>query len=153
MRMNATLRTEFDEFLHAQVAADSSGMPLTLLSVLARRGVDPWDEAASIASLSHESALQKLGALLASVPNGPAPGADTTTIATRLLALLHRSPKRQAGSPGKTSSATTPMPPKGARRALYYIAALLLFLIAGQWAVLIWHEQSPADTSSTPISR
>ena len=151
MRMNATLRADFDEFLHSPIAADADGMPLTLLSVLARQDVDPWEEAASIASLSRESALQKLGSLLAAVPNGPAPGADTETLATHLVALLHRPPQRQAGWPGNPS-ATTPAPSKGTRRALYYIA-VLLFLIVGQWAVLIWHDQSPADTSSTPISR
>jgi len=152
MHMNATLRTDFDEFLHSPIASDANGMPLTLLSALARQGVDPWDEAASIASLSHESALQKLGSLLASVPNGPAPGADTVTIATRLVALLHRSPKGPAGSPEKPAMGAIPTPSKGTRRALYYVAALL-FLILGQWVVSARHEQSPADTSSSPTSR
>jgi hypothetical protein len=152
MCMNATLRTDFDEFLYSPIAADANGMPLTLLSALARLGVDPWEEAASIASLSRESALQKLGSVLASVPNGPAPGADTETVATHLVTLLHRQPQRQAGRPENPSPGATAAPSKGARRALYYIAALL-FLIVGQWAVLLWHEQNPADTSSTPISR
>jgi hypothetical protein len=152
MRMNAPLRIEFADFLHSPIAADADGMPLTLLSALARQGVDPWEEAASMASLSRESALQKLGSLLATVPNGPAPGADTETIATRLVALLHQPSQRKAGGPGNPSSAAMPTPSKGNRRALYYIAALL-FLIVGQWAVLLWHEQSPADTSSMPISR
>jgi len=152
MRMNATLRTDFDEFLYSAIADDANGMPLTLLTALARLGVDPWDEAASLASLSRESAQQKLGSLLASVPNGPAPGADTATIATRLVALLHQSPQRPADAPGNPSPGATLTPSKGTRRSLYYIAALL-FLIAGQWAVSNSHQQPQADTSSTPISR
>jgi len=40
--MTAKLRKDFDEFLFAPVGEDASGMPLTLLTVLARLGVDPW---------------------------------------------------------------------------------------------------------------
>ena len=92
--MTATLRTDFDEFLFAPVGEDANGMPLTLLTVLARLGVDPWEEAADLAHLSLEPAMQRLASRLEAMPNGPASAADTVTIATRLIALLHRAPTR-----------------------------------------------------------
>ena len=39
------LGCEFDRFLYASVGDDNNGMPLTVLSALARMDVDPWEEA------------------------------------------------------------------------------------------------------------
>ena len=62
--MTAPLRTDFNDFLFAAVASDASG-PLTMLTVLARRGVDPWAEAADLAALSRDSATGRLILVLA----------------------------------------------------------------------------------------
>jgi len=94
--MTTTLRTDLNEFLYAPLAHDAHGISLTVLSLLARRGVDPWAEAAELATLSQESATQRLIPLLTAVPNGPSPGADTATLASRLIALLHTSGKPAA---------------------------------------------------------
>ncbi len=72
--MTAPLRTDLDDFLFAPIADDTNGMPMTMITALARSGVDPWAEAADLAVLSRESATQKLILLLAGVPNGPTPG-------------------------------------------------------------------------------
>lgn len=95
--MTTLLRTDFDEFLFASIGEDAAGAPMSLLTALARLDVDAWEEAASLARLPHEAASQKLAALLATLPNGPAPG-DSMAIATRLVALLHRAPKQPARS-------------------------------------------------------
>ena len=34
---------QFDQFLYASGGDDANGMPLTVLSALARMDVDPWD--------------------------------------------------------------------------------------------------------------
>ncbi len=133
-RMPAPLRTDLDRFLFASVADDANGFPMTMLTALARTGVDPWTEAADLAGLSHDSAVQKLAAFLAGVPNGPAPGADTATLAARLISLLHR-------SPASTGSAVREMPPSDeatARRRrvdlAIYSAIALVCLLLGSWA-------------------
>jgi hypothetical protein len=36
---------EFDNFLYASIGADRNGMPLSVLSALARLDLDPWEEA------------------------------------------------------------------------------------------------------------
>jgi hypothetical protein len=91
--MTTALRTDLNDFLYAPIAHDANGVSLTVLSVLARLDVDPWAHAAELADLSRDSATEKLISVLAGVPNGPSPGADTATMASRLVALLHTSKK------------------------------------------------------------
>jgi len=91
--MTDSLRSDLNEFLFTPIAEDSTGMHLTMLSALARSGVDPWEAAAGLRTLSRADATEKLVHLLAGVPNGPSPGDDTATLAGRLVAQLHSSPK------------------------------------------------------------
>jgi hypothetical protein len=58
------LTPEFDEFLFARINADTEETPLSMLSVLARLGLDPWEEAAKLAQLPRASAAQRLVSLL-----------------------------------------------------------------------------------------
>ena len=104
--MTKSLRTDLNDFLFSPIANDENGMHLTMLSALARSGVDPWEEAASLAALSRESATQKLVLLFAGIPNGPAPGDQTDSLAARLVAQLHSPPNTKlepVGSPGAMS--------------------------------------------------
>jgi len=87
--MPESLRTDLNDFLFSPIANDANGMHLTVLSVLARSGVDPWTEAASLAALTREGAMQKIAQLLAGVPNGPLPGDQTESLAARLVTQLH----------------------------------------------------------------
>ena len=59
MRRSATafsLGPEFDPFLFAPIGAEPNGMPLSVLSALARIGADPWQEAARLTALSEANA-------------------------------------------------------------------------------------------------
>lgn len=58
--------------------------------MLARMDLDPWQEAARLASLPMEAAAQYLASLLAALPVPPLKPADPDTMATRLIALLPR---------------------------------------------------------------
>jgi hypothetical protein len=49
-------------------------MRLSVLSALARAGVDPWEEAAHLARLPGETATQRLASLIAALPNGSTSG-------------------------------------------------------------------------------
>ena len=160
--MNAVLPTDFDEFLFASIGEDASGMPLTLLSVLARLGVDPWEEAAALAHLPVEPATQRLAARLEALPHGPTPDADTVTLATRLIALLHRPRKSKAHAPkahAPEAQAPEAQLPKTAVRqprqinvAYYYLAGLILLLVA-QWALASLPVQAPANITLVPQLR
>jgi hypothetical protein len=149
--MPATLRKDFDEFLHAPVGVDASGMPLTLLSLLARLGIDPWEEAAELAHLSREPAMQRLAARLEAMPNGPASAADTVNIATRLIALLHRAPPRKAASPDAPLHVKLVKNSKSVSPAIYYLIGLI-FMLGAQWALSTRNAPAPMDTTITPDS-
>ena len=45
------LNASFDDFLFASIGEEASGMPLSVASVLARLGIDPWFEAGHLARL------------------------------------------------------------------------------------------------------
>jgi len=112
-------------------------MHLTMLSALARSGVDPWEEAAGLRALPREDAAKRLAQLLGDVPNGPSPGDDTSTLAARLVVQLHSSPK----SPPKPKSSTaeerredSPLRsfstlPRGVRLTMYSLVSLILMII------------------------
>lgn len=63
-------------------------MVLTVLSALARLGVDPWQESARLTQLSPEAATQRLTAIISGVPSGQWAPADAGIIAARLVKLL-----------------------------------------------------------------
>lgn len=58
---------ELAPFLYAAVAKERSGMEITVLSALARRGLDPWKEARRLAALPRPDAAAELDALMASL--------------------------------------------------------------------------------------
>jgi hypothetical protein len=145
--MPATLRTDLDDFLFAPIAQDANGMPLTVASVLARLDVDPWAEAADLADLSREAATEKLIALLAGVPNGPSPGADTATLASHLVALLHASPKPRVSTTGAAPPRAAVAPqPRRVKLAIYYLLALI-FMLLGHWVMTQRGVPAPTGTS------
>jgi len=151
--MTATLRTDFDAFLFAPVGEDTNGMPLTLLTVLARLGVDPWEEAAELARLSLEPALQRLTSRLEAMPHGrPASAAETVNIATRLMELLHRAPSRKKSAPEPLPLATVIKQPDRLKVAIYFLIALL-FLFVGEWALSTREAPVPMDTTIAPAPR
>jgi len=131
--MNAPLRTDLNAFLFAPISRDKDGVSITVLSALARTGVDPWEEAAQIADLPLERAGRKLVTLLATLPSQTSSDEESTAIATRLVALLHRLPAPKAEPAGATPIAGS-KPSRTIDPALYYLAGLILMLVA-QWAL------------------
>ena len=79
--MQAILHTsQFEPFLHSVVAELDSGVSLTVLSVLARRDLDPWDEASNYARLSPTEAECQLATLIAESVSSP----DADPLSSRL---------------------------------------------------------------------
>lgn len=77
------LGQEYEPFLYAIVCNEGNGMPLTVVSAIARSGADPWKEAARIAKMPKIVALDALARM---IPERS--GADGVAIANRLFALL-----------------------------------------------------------------
>jgi len=108
----------FDAFLYAAIDEDQHGVPLTVLSALARRNVDPWEEAARIGRLPAPQAVRELAELVTGIAPGPIPRGDAETIAARLQALLPRSRPRGApdGHAREAGVRRTLLPDSGIRR-------------------------------------
>jgi len=79
---------EFDRFLYASVGKDRNGYVVTVLSTLARLGLDPWTETAELVTLGRDDARARLGALLARFRDVPMLASDHGGIARDLSQLL-----------------------------------------------------------------
>jgi hypothetical protein len=71
------LGTLFDPFLHATVGNDRNNNPVTMLSTLARLGLEPWDAASDLAALPQEVARERLDGMLAEFAMCPRSGTIT----------------------------------------------------------------------------
>jgi hypothetical protein len=58
------LNPEYDAFLYTVIRNEKNGMYVTMASVIARSGVDPWSEAARISKLQKDTALSVLACLI-----------------------------------------------------------------------------------------
>jgi hypothetical protein len=143
------LGSEFDAFLYAPIAREHNGMDLSVLSALARLGLDPWEQAARWARQSQETAADSLASLLAALPAGPTVRPDPQPLAARLIALL---PRRDAhsldsGLPASRSFAGL-APPARARTMVYLLVYLVLslFMLCSQWIFRDHPAHSPIPT-------
>jgi hypothetical protein len=95
------LTPEFDDFLFARI--DENGeTPLSVLSVLARLGIDPWEEAARLARLPRAAAATRLASSIAAISGATSGHLDAGIVSDRLISLLP-SPHAVATLPRKAT--------------------------------------------------
>nr|WP_294547444.1 hypothetical protein [uncultured Rhodopila sp.] len=113
-----------NDFLFAEVGTELNGSPLTILSILARLGQDPWAEAARWAKLPKAATIDKLAQSIAQMPLPPQAIAEARTTASRLILLL----PSQAQSPRAEPKAAKAAKPAASKWVLVGIfgAALVL---------------------------
>jgi hypothetical protein len=165
----AIQRSDLNGFLFADVGTEANGMTLSVLSTLARQGMDPWDEAGRLARQPKAKAVEGLARMIANLPSSLWPLPDATPIAARLVALL---PTRgggggEASSPAPAAHVTTlgkgllerlPLRGKGASAKAgastgpsVFILVLLAGLLAGLTLYLVAQraalDQDPGLTS------
>lgn len=87
----APLRPDLDAFLFATVGAEHDGAPLSMLSVMTRLGLDPWEEAGRLSLLGKRDAVEQLRQLIGRLPEAIWPTAEASKISAALIDLL---PKR-----------------------------------------------------------
>jgi hypothetical protein len=117
------LGREFDNFLFASVGDDLNGHLLSVVSALAWLDVDPWKEAANLARMPRDRAMERLTSLIASVPKGPTTSLSSDVIAARLIALLP-----QAGG-FDTAAARSVLQTVPTRRSRPYVGLGVLALL------------------------
>jgi hypothetical protein len=97
------LSTEFNDFLFAPIGAEKNEMLLSVLSALARLGIDPWQEAARLTQLPRELATQRLTSMVEGLPDGRWAPSDSRIIAARLVQLLPSRNNSKVASNSKAS--------------------------------------------------
>jgi hypothetical protein len=99
MRANGrTSRAGQLRLLFATVGDEIDGIPISVVSVLARLGLDPREEAGRLSSLGNREAVEQLARLIAEVPGGFRPLGEARLLADDLVGLL---PKHR---PSRTSA-------------------------------------------------
>lgn len=117
------LGVEFNPFLFASIFEERSEAQISVVSALARLDLDPWQEAAALAQLPRDTAIERLALMLARLPGGPSANADTGTITARLIGLLP-SPKKPETSRRET------LPVGAADRSALAVIVFMVYLIA-----------------------
>jgi hypothetical protein len=122
---------ELDRFLFATVGEEVDGMPLSVLSALARLDLDPRDEAARLSHVAGDAAADQLARTIARVPGGRWTSAEARKIAGGLIELLPRA-TRSANIEDGPGSATRKSSPRASSWlvALAVAGAILLGFVA-----------------------
>jgi hypothetical protein len=142
------LPSTYDDFLYAPVGESPNGALLTVLSVLARQNVDPWEEAADLSRMPHDTAARRLISMIMASP-GQSSTADQAAVADRLIALLPRriasvgdAPNLLQREPAVHRSAPTVN--------LMLIAIYIGVMILSQWIAASIFEKAPAHVDPAP---
>jgi hypothetical protein len=144
---------EMDPFLFATVGEEVNGIPLSVLSALARLGLDPRTEAARLSRLTSKAATNQLARMFARLPDRPWTSPDIRTIASRLVELLPAAPKGVESD--QVKSAANRKPSFITSRHLIYLAlalsgGLVFGLIANGHVTSAGHETSPPVSQADP---
>jgi hypothetical protein len=134
------LRADLNKFLQALVYAEPHGMELSVLSALARLQLDPWEQAAALASLPSEAAARQLESLLSVLPDWLAPGHDGKLTAARLVALL---PGSRVSATAEPMAGGLPAPATQAPHYLWIFALVIMLLLSIQWLNASRHLDPP----------
>jgi hypothetical protein len=140
--------TEFNDFLFASIGEDSNGMPVSVLSGLARLDMDPWQEAAQLAQSPRETATQRLASLIGALRERESAYPDPPTIATRLIALL---PQR-VGSSNRSCSTPNGVGPIVTSKPWWIYVILMSFVLGTQFFMANQKLPATADGVETGSS-
>jgi hypothetical protein len=114
----ALRRSGLNEFLFASVGTEPNGMALSVLSLFARLGDDPWKEAGKLVGMRKGEAIESLAQTIVRMPRSVWTLPDATTIAARLVALL----------PTRIGDAQ-PRPSINNRKRIVQLVLISLFLV------------------------
>ena len=84
----ALRRSRLNDFLFTAVGTEANGMTLSVVSVFARLGNDPWLEASRLARLPRSEATESLARSIAGMPTSSWPLEAAIEIAEGLIPLL-----------------------------------------------------------------
>jgi hypothetical protein len=86
--VTALPRSDLNQFLFADVGTEANGTTLSVMSVFARQGSDPWSEASRLAALPTAEATDTLARMIATMPRPLWALPEAIVISGRLIGLL-----------------------------------------------------------------
>ena len=138
--LTAIPTSRYDAFLFASVCEEASGMPLSVLSALARMNVDPWEEAARLAAMPKEVAEKTLAAAFDLVSTSTGKRRETEAVAARLVQLLPR-------WDGDARAAATEI--AGSRTGRLAHPVILICFVIALSLITARHHQTAADAGAS----
>jgi hypothetical protein len=113
-------------FLFSNVGMEANGTDLTVLSLLARLGKDPWTEAAAWSLKPRNAAIESLSDSISQMPPNQQALEDAHVTASRLVLLL---PPQGASSDAATRLPGLASTPRAGLLALCFVSLFLAFNI------------------------
>ncbi len=138
---------EFDNFLFASIGDSGNESLLSVVSALARMDIDPWAEAASLAQMPREQAMERLTSLIASVTKTVSFVRSPEELASRLVELLSRAKAAKIDLP-RALHAVGP----AWRSRVVVVSGILFVVLAG---CFVWTQHSPTGferASQAPLT-
>ena len=127
--------SELNPFLFARIGTQTNGVELTVLSLLARLGSDPWAEAGRLAASPRSAATDWLAERIATMPLSPPEIGAARETASRLLVLLPaRATIAKVVSGARSEAARVPV---------WAMAAMVVFAIALSVAATVLPSAPP----------
>jgi len=146
----SSLPSTYDDFLYAGVGESSNGAPLTVLSVLARQNLDPWEAAADLNRLPHDTAARRLTSMI-TASSGRSWTAEQAAIADRVIALLPRRSAAAGGQPTPNESTVqTSVDRPSPTVAMMVIAIYICVMFLMQWLAANRLQVAPAQVAASP---
>jgi hypothetical protein len=124
------LRPDLDKFLFAAVGSEQDGIPLSMISALTRLGLDPWDEAGRLSSLSKREAIEQLARLIAELPGTSRPVAEAREIAGGLVDQLPKHDTGPSPPPQERRRYRWPIVPRKSQLLTFCLVAAVAALVS-----------------------
>jgi hypothetical protein len=120
---DSVISSGFNDFLFALIGEQENETPLSVLSALARLDVDPWREAARLAQLPKDQAIQDLSSMIGRLCGGRWKISESNMISVRLVKLL---PSRK-----KSNASASDI-------HVVLSVALMSVIFAVVWGIVVW---------------
>ncbi len=135
--------SDLNPFLFADVGTELNGSELTVLSLLARLGSDPWAEAARLAALPEVAVIDWLAECIARMPLTAQALGEARATASRLIPLLP-APTSIHGAMAGAQAGAKQMP-------RWAMVAVILGVLALGVAVNSMYASSPPTTPEQAV--
>ena len=122
-------KSNFEDFLFSELGIQSNGLPLTVLSLFARAGVDPWDEAERLSEMSNIAAVSYM---MSEIKRAPALCRSNADVAQLAKSLVARLPAHDAVKPINAS-----IVPAGFERLPMIVVTVMVFCAIFAFGVLV----------------